>query len=146
MPEALKLEISRIWTQSWTSLAKLNATSSLYGDLTVHVGSQLLPGFHDESEGGAEVHRAARELLELRDFPEREWYVATFKKIPDVEYPLERRGDVLFLSARKPGARKPIKGLEAIELACPQVAEELTKFRSQLRRLVLADLRGARLR
>ena len=65
--------------------------------------------------------------------------MATFQKIPNVEYPLERRGDVLFLSARKPGARKPIKGLGALELACPQVAEELTKFRSQLRTLLLAN-------
>ena len=80
MPEALKTEISRIWTQSWTSLAKLNATSSLYGDLTVYVGMQLLPGFHDESEGGAELHIAARELFKLRNFPERELYVAADAK------------------------------------------------------------------
>ena len=139
MPEALKIEISRIWTQSWTSLAKLNATSAIYGDLTVFVGSNLLPGFDVKSEGGAELHKAARELFKLRNFPEGELYVATFRHIPDVEYPLERRGDVLFLSARKPGARKPIKGLEALELACPQVAEELTKFRSQLRALLLAN-------
>ena len=139
MPEALKIEISRIWTQSWTSLAELSRTNSLYGDLAVRVGSQLLPGFDDESEGGAELNTAAKELFELRDFPEQEVYVATFQNIPDVEYPLERRGDVLFLSARKPGARKPIKGLEALELACPQVAEELTKFKSQLRTLLLAN-------
>jgi hypothetical protein len=136
MVDTFTIKISRIWMESWTSFQKLNASSAVYGDLEVHVGSLLLPGVHVEVEGGAELNTAARELIGFRDFPDGDSYSMEFSVMPEVEYTIERKGDSLIFT---PERGRRVGGKRQLEVSYSQALSEVASFRTKLRELLLAN-------
>jgi hypothetical protein len=136
MTSNLKLDISRIWTESWTSFAELDSTTNLYGDLEIRIDETLMPGVHVEVEGGAELNTAARELIGFRDFPDGDSYSMEFSVMPKVEYTIERKGDSLIFT---PERGRRVGGKRQLEVSYSQALSEVASFRTKLRELLLAN-------